>query len=43
MRKLFLSAMAFAAIMSAISLTSCSNDDDNTGNGDGNGGDPSEW
>lgn len=42
MRKLFLSAMAFAAMMSAISLTSCSNDDDNTGNGDGNGGDPSE-
>ena len=42
MRKLFLSAMAFVAMMSAITLTSCSSDDDTTGNGNGDGGNSTE-
>ena len=39
MRKLFLSALAFAAMASAVTLTSCSDDDNGDGgNGGGNGG-----
>lgn len=35
MRKFFMTAMAFAAIVSAMTLTSCSDDDNTTGGGDG--------